>query len=224
METTNKTRTSRVIDIVQWVLISLLCVSLMVLVVRLKRANDSIVKYENTITEYSYKVIYDSQTIRDLKKENRELYDSIKKLKNVESAIEIRYKYVFLTDTIKVVEFIYTKDSVYKYDKDNDTIHTSIEIMAKDLSWCKVRNEVNGKFTIISQNDDGTITTTINHDPNMQVDGVTAWHAKEKWYKGFFIGPSIGFGYCPVNNKADMCIGVSAGYNLLFIKGKKKQK
>lgn len=168
-------------------------------------------------------VKYDNTSINALRKENKELYDQIKKLKNVESAVEIRYKYVYSTDTIKETEFVYGPDSIYHFECDNDTVKTNVDVKARGLEWCFLNTEFNGKFTIISQEDgDGTITTIL-HDDNVDIIGdPIVWHRKTTFKEAFTIGPTIGVGYGFINKKPDIYIGISIGYNLLSIKGKKR--
>lgn len=168
-------------------------------------------------------VKYDNTSINALRKENKELYEQIKKLKDVESAIEIRYRYIYCTDTIKETEFVYTKDSIYHFECDNDTIKTKVDVKAKGLEWCFFETEFNGKFTIINQENGEGTTTTIIHDNNVDIiDNPTVWHRKTKFKEAFTIGPTVGIGYGVVNKKPDVYIGLSIGYNLLRIKSKKR--
>lgn len=163
-------------------------------------------------------VKYDNTSINALRKENKELYEQIKKLKDVESAIEIRYKYVYCTDTIKEVEFVYGEDSIYHFECDNDTIKTNVDVKAKDLEWCFFETEFNGKFTIINQEDGDGTTTTIIHDNNVDIIGEpTVWHRKTKFREAFTVGPTIGVGYGVINKKPDVYVGITIGYNLLSI-------
>lgn len=168
-------------------------------------------------------VKYDNTSINALKKENKELYDQIKKLKNVESAIQIRYKYIYCTDTIKETQFVYGNDSIYHFECDNDTIKTNVDVKAKGLEWCFFNTEFNGKFTIINQEDGDGTTTTIIHDPNVDIIGEpTVWHRKTTFKEAFTVGPTIGVGYGFINKKPDVYVGISVGYNLLSIKSKKR--
>ena len=79
----------KLIDVIQWILIIGLSIVLLIGFIRQNEAFTKNAEYEKNNT---YVKIYESQNISKLKKENKALYDSIKKLKNVESAIEIRYK------------------------------------------------------------------------------------------------------------------------------------
>ena len=183
-----------------------------------KKSNNDFIKDTEYQKEPAYVKIYESQTIESLKKENRELYDSIRRLNDVESAIEIRYKYKYVTDTITKTEFVYnTNDSVYHYHNDNDTITCDIDVKANNLEWIQNRFTINDRFMIINREKDGMNQTFINHGENTTVDAVDTWHRiedKQKWHKNFHLGIQAGFGYGVFNRKPDIFIGVGVSYDL----------
>lgn len=203
---------------------------------------EQVLKERNIADKERYVKLYQAQELSALKKQNKELYDSIMAYsdKKPESALEIRYKYKYKTDTIYKTEFklktvpkeivterlipgdtVYVKesmavlDSIWHYEKDNDTIQTLIDIKAKDLEWVKVDAVIHDKFIIINRTDNnGNIETTIDHSDNTEIDGVTAWHKKKSWTERLFIGPTIGVGYDPVHKKFGPNVGISIGFNL----------
>lgn len=218
-----ESKAKRVIDIIQWILIAILIgVCAFIFSGKKETKTDRDIEKEET-----YIKIYESQTIEALKKENRALYDSLKLAsdKTPESAIQIKYKYKFITDTIVKNQFVTeyvtdannaVVDSVYHYTNDNDTIQTDINVKAKDIEWLHVKATINEKFTIINRvGSNGTNETTINHSPNVDIDGVTAWHRKKTFKDRIFVGPTIGAGYDPINKQFGTYIGVSVGFNLL---------
>lgn len=215
MKLSNKQK--KIIDIIQWVCIIFL---LMVCITGsiFKKSDNDFIKDTEYQKEQAYVKIYESQTIESLKKENRELYDSIKRLNDVESAIEIRYKYKYVTDTITKTEFVYnTNDSVYHYHNDNDTITCDIDVKANNLEWIQNRFTINDRFMIINREKDGMNQTFINHGENTTVDAVDTWHRiedKQKWHKNFHLGIQAGFGYGVFNRKPDIFIGVGVSYDL----------
>lgn len=199
-----------IIDIIQWVLIvGLLFVACFIYFGKNNNENKHIIQ-----TEESYVKIYESQKIAALEKENKSLYDSIKKLENVESAIEIKYVYKTKTDTITVEKFIQKEDSIWTVEVDNDTVKTNIEIKANDLQWCNVSTEINDKFTIITQHNEDTeeVITEIDHSPNVTITDVDAWHTKKKWTDNFHHGPSVTAGYDVINRN----FGIMIGYSIIY--------
>lgn len=203
-----------------WFLLLLTIILLtIIIIIYSRKCNDLNNTNKILINENKYIKEYISTNISSLKKENKTLYDSIKNLKNVESAIEIKYQKEIILDTIFVREFILLNDSIYKFNKVNDTVSIDVEIQASDLKWCKIGTIYNDKFQIITQDNNGTYTTTINYDTNTTILDVTTWHKKNnKWYKGFNISPSIGIGYGFIHNKLDIYVGVTFGYDLFSIK------
>ena len=210
-------RQKKIIDIIQWICIIFL---LMVCITDsiFKKSDNDFVKDTEYQKEQTYVKIYESQTIENLRKENRELYDSIRRLNDVESAIEIRYKYKYVTDTITKTEFVYnTNDSIYHYHNDNDTITCDIDVKANNLEWIQNRFTINDRFMIINREKDGMNQTFINHGENTTVEAVDTWHRiedKQKWYKNFHLGIQAGFGYGVFNRKPDIFIGVGVSYDL----------
>ena len=162
----------KLIDVIQWILIIGLSIVLLIGFIRQNEAFTKNAEYEKNNT---YVKIYESQNISKLKKENKALYDSIKKLKNVESAIEIRYKYRYKTDTVylsKPVKQSALKDSVYDFRSDNDTVSYELKVKAKDVDWYSMNFAINDKFTIINRNDNDQNETTVIHSPNVSIEGV----------------------------------------------------
>lgn len=198
----------KIIDIVQWILIIVLvCISCLIYF------SKSNIKTEKEIqTETTYVKVYESQRLAALEKENKILYDSIKNLHDVESAVEIKYVYKIKTDTITVEKFIQKEDSVWAVELNNDTIKTNIEIKANDLKWCNVETEINDKFTIITQEDNNKVQTQINHSPNVSIDNVDMWHRKKNWTDNFHHGPSVTAGYDLINKN----FGVMIGYSIIY--------
>lgn len=206
----------KIIDIIQWV-----CIVFLIIVCTgglLFNKQNNFVKKADYQKEQTYVKIYESQNIESLKKENKELYDSIKNLQNVESAIQIKYIYRYKTDTIKVKEFVYnTTDSIYHYENDNDTISCQIDVKAQNLEWVQSQITVNDKFTIINREKDGQNQTFIDHGQNSEITHVDAWHRiedKDKWYKRFHIGIQLGVGYGIIYKKPDVFVGFGINYNI----------
>lgn len=200
----------KIIDIVQWVLIVLLIgVACFIYFGKKQHVDEKIQQ-----TEESYVKIYESQKIAALEKENKQLYDSIKNLQNVESVVEIKYIYKTTTDTITVEKFTQKEDSVWTVEVDNDTVKTNIEIKANELKWCNVSTEINDKFTLITQSDEDTneVITEVKHSPNVDIQETTMWHKKKKWTDNFHHGPSVTAGYDVINKRFGMVVGYSIIY------------
>lgn len=223
-------KTQKVIDIIQWVII--ICLSCMLVVQEMyyKENRQKLTASEEYNKENTYIRIYESQKADELKRENKVLYDSIKTLTNVETAMAVEFHEHYSTDTLNVDKFTlrqdttvifnkngrFTKiDSIYQYVEDNDTIKLQIDVNAKDLKWVKTDISIYDKFMLINKEHDGINQTMIHHSPNMTIDNTTMWHRKEnkKWYQRFVISPQVGIGYGIINKKPDIYVGVGVGYD-----------
>lgn len=204
-------RITRIIDILQWVMI-LLSIAACIYIYK----KNNIVSSQDVIEKQNnrYIRIYDSQKISYLEKQNKELYDSINKLKNAESAIQIKYVYKYKTDTIHVSSDEISSDSIYKYCYDNDTVKYDITIKANDIKWHTSSFQLHNEFTIININDKDKNTAIIDTDPNTEITDITTWRKKQNFKDKIFYGPSINIGYGIINKKPDFFIGISVGYNL----------
>ena len=164
-------------------------------------------------TDNTYIKTYESQKLKELENENKALYDSIKNLNNLESAVEIKYVYRFKTDTVYVSSIDAGNDSIYNYTYDNDTLRYDLAIKAKELKWHKANFELHDKFTIVNTEKDGNVTTIIGHSSNAEIEDVTTWHNKKKFWDNIYYGPSISVGYGVFNKKPDIFVGFSVGWN-----------
>lgn len=70
------------INIIQWILIGLCALTLLILHKDLKDSYITIDKYRSNVTEYRFRQMYDSNTIRSLRLDNMALRDSVEILKS----------------------------------------------------------------------------------------------------------------------------------------------
>lgn len=222
--------TQKTIDIIQWGFIIGLIAMLVIQGVNYQQTKKDLVTSAEYNKENTYVRIYESQRLDKLKRENRELYDSIKKLNDVESGMVIKFREHYVTDTIMVDKFVVQRDtirvvadnnkvyesvvSIYHYTQNNDTVNLDIDIKAKELQWCKADFTISDQFMIINREKDGVNQTLINHSDNATIESTTMWHRKDtkKWYQRFTISPQIGVGYGMISRKVDTYVGVGVGY------------
>ena len=222
--------TQKTIDIIQWGFIIGLIAMLVIQGVNYQQTKKDLVTSAEYNKENTYVRIYESQRLDKLKRENRELYDSIKKLNDVESGMVIKFREHYVTDTIMVDKFVVQRDtirvvadnnkvyesvvSIYHYTQNNDTVNLDIDIKAKELQWCKADFTISDQFMIINREKGGVNQTLINHSDNATIESTTMWHRKDtkKWYQRFTISPQIGVGYGMINRKVDTYVGVGVGY------------
>ena len=157
----------KTIDVIQWVFIVGIALMLIVQGINYRQTKKDLVTSAEYNKENTYARIYESQKLNALKQENRELYDSIAKLQDVESGMVIKFVEHYNTDTITVDKFIvqrdtvryYTEnndifmkvDSVYHYTQNNDTVNLNIDVKAKELEWVNADFKLRDQFMIINR-------------------------------------------------------------------------
>lgn len=209
-------RQKKAIDVVQWICIIFLLI-VCVLGTFLKPSNNDFVNDAEYKKEQAYVKIYESQSIEALKKENKELYDSIRRMQDVESAVQVKYVYKVKIDTIMVEKFTEGHDSIYHYSNTNDTLSCNLDIKAKELKWVKGDFTVNDNFMVINREKDGLNQTLVTHGPHVTINDVDAWHRvedKEKWYKRFHFSVQAGAGYGIFSKNPDIYVGVGISYTI----------
>lgn len=171
-----------------------------------------------------YTKLYYSNTINDLKKENKALYDSIKSQKDeIDFLIQFKYKKEYIIDTV----FINNIDTIdnnlikneYKYSSDkNDTLNYELSICSeKEPYWYFLKLNVNDKFTIVNKQYGDLNRMDINSSNNTDISDVIVINKKEKYspFKQISIGPSITGGYDMVNGRFGLMIGFSITYDMI---------
>lgn len=211
------------------ILISVICIGLIWFcyskIYNGKFLKEKIVYVDSTKTA---NVVYDEGSFSDLKKENKELYDSLKKYKN-EITYLLQFKYKKEYDTGKIITKYVTKNGdsiaaneenvkVYEYgNNENDTIHYKLKIGSKvEPNWYQLHTVVNEKFTIVNKKlDNGVNKTTIDTHNKGDVSNITILKKKEKtFWKRFSVGIGTTAGYDPINKNFGITIGPSITFDL----------
>lgn len=222
--------TQKIIDIVQWVLIVFLLLMLGVQGIWYRRNAKQLEMSMEYNKENTYVRVYESQKVEHLKNENRELYDSIAKLKDVEYAMLIEFqehyksdkitgdKFTLKRDTVIVYkddEMAFDVDSIYHYAEENDSVKLELEIKARDLQWVTTDITLNDRFIIVNREKNGVNETSIHTSPNTTIEETAMWHKKnnKKWYQKFSVGPQVGVGYGLMNGKVDVYAGLGVTYS-----------
>ena len=113
--------TQKTIDIIQWIFIVGLIALLSIQGFNYRQIKKDLVTAAEYNKENTYVRIYESQKLNKLKRENKELYDSIAKLESVESGMVIKFREHYNTDTILVANFIVERDTIRVYDNEDHT-------------------------------------------------------------------------------------------------------
>ena len=159
--------------------------------------------------------ISNDKTWGELKRENEELYDSIRKLSNVKEAIQVKYVLKRDIDTVYINNTYIPIDSIYHYAQNSDTINYNLDIKGKDVEWFKLDFSIQDSLMLVTRSANGQNETTISHTTNTSIKDVTVFVPKKKFsQKGkenVYFGVGVGAGYGFFNKKPDIYIGINAG-------------
>jgi hypothetical protein len=193
------------------------------------RLVDEIEYYDSLNT---YNKVYYSKTFSSLRKENKQLYDSLKQYKDKidyivqfyhekeyntgNSTIKPNIKDSTVYDTIPMV--IPSVARTYEYvSEPNDTFQYKLNVNSfTEPKWYSIQAKVKNKFTIVNKEDGDANHVTIKPDNGGTVSDVTVFHKKEtkNFWDRFSIGPGFTAGYDPVNKQWGVVGGVTVSYKL----------
>lgn len=207
----------KIIQILQWLMIILLAISCFYF---WRSSNDSkgnLIKEEITFDKNEKQTvnISNDKTLGDLKKENKELYDSIRKLTDVKEAIQVKYVIEKDIDTVYIDNTYIPLDSIYHYAQNSDTINYNLDIKGKDVEWFKLDFSIQDSLMLVTRSLNGQNETTISHTTNTSIKDVTVFVPKKKFSQkvkeNTYFGVGVGAGYGVFNKKPDIYIGINAG-------------
>lgn len=207
----------KIIQILQWLMIILLAISCFYF---WRSSNDSkgnLIKEEITFDKNEKQTvnISNDKTLGDLKKENKELYDSIRKLTDVKEAIQVKYVIERDIDTVYIDNTYIPLDSIYHYAQNSDTINYNLDIKGKDVEWFKLDFSIQDSLMLVTRSANGQNETTISHTTNTSIKDVTVFVPKKKFSQkvkeNTYFGVGVGAGYGVFNKKPDIYIGINAG-------------
>lgn len=149
----------------------------------------------------------------DLQKINEELYDKIRSMSTgvkPDQVISVTNTVVNeLHDTTLIV-----KDSVANFNFENKyralsgVIHTGNDSIGLTIK----KDEVYFDYNVVLKDNKVWISSTNPYVKFNEITGLTVPHQKQKKWG---IGPSVTFGYDPINNKPSFNIGIGVTYQLL---------
>ena len=187
------------------------------------------IEYKDSLNRYN-KIYYES-TFKDLKKSNKELYDSLKKYKDqVSYLVQFKYEKQYDTGIVhvktkkeKVHDTVFVKEDLvaktYEYfSEPNDTFQYNLKINSeKEPNWYSLKTKFKDKFTIVNKEDgNGMNHITIGSETSGDITDVTVFKKKEKrkFVDRLGIGPAVTAGYDPINRNFGIMVGVGITYDL----------
>lgn len=218
-----------------WYIISVLAITC-ILIVLASKCDNNITKRDKILTnvEYTdsngtYHKIYQDKKFKDLKKENKTLYDSLKAYKEQISYLtQFKYQKTYNTGKVTnkpvredVERVVNKKDTIKVYEyksQDNDSLSYTLKIGSVSRpEWYELKTTIKEKITLVNKTaSDGTNHLTIDTSNKGNITDVTTYKKKEKksFWKRFKAGPSVSVGYDPIHKNIGMTIGVGVMFDL----------
>ena len=209
--------------------LAIIILLLFLLSISVKKCQDNKTSYKNNVTALVDTVSYyeakngelvASKALLEgdmslLKKTNSELANELNsmKIKNPEQVVKIVTEYIKTpSDTIWAIDS--TNVNITKqFDFTDDYRSLTGDVYLKNnmLGLNISKDEVYANYTLAIKDNKAYITTNNPYIKISDIQGITIPTPK---IKHFYLGPSINFGYDPIQNKPTFNVGVSIGYGL----------
>ena len=201
-----------------------LCIALAIYAKKMEkeaREKVDIIEYIDSAGNYN-KIYYETQ-FKELKKQNRELYDSLKTYKDkIDYLVQFTYENQYNTGQIETptgqaaTPEEKEKAKTYEYKGElGDTFKYKLTINSlKEPNWYNISASVKDKFTIVNKdNGNGNNHITIGSGNGGTISDVTVY--KKKKAKDYIaIGPAVTAGYDPFMQRMGLVVGASVTIDL----------
>lgn len=199
---------------------------------RLEQKQRKIDEIEYTDSTGTYNKLYYEAKFASLKKQNKELYDSLKQYKDkIDYIVQFYHEKEYNTgqvhtkpniiDSVVYDTIPYTVPPIaktYEYTSEpNDTFQYKLNVNSfTEPNWYSIQAKVKNKFTIVNKEEGGMNHITIDPGNGGTITNPTVWKKKEKrslWDR-FSFGPGVTAGYDPINKQFGVVVGASATFDL----------
>ena len=200
----------------------------------LKKSEKLVEEVEYIDSTHTYNKIYYEKEIGSLRKENKELFDSLKKYKkDIDFLVQFKYKKTYNTGVVTtkpnvvetpkeeaVVPVTPPEARTFEYTSaPNDTFEYKLRVNAeKEPNWYSLSASVKDKFTIVNKSKEGSDINhaTIGSEGHGDITDVTIFKKKEKkkLKDRISVGPGVTAGYDPINKNWGMTVGIGVAYDL----------
>ena len=150
-----------------------------------------------------------------LEKTNSELANELNsmKIKNPEQVVKIVTEYIKTpSDTVWAIDSTNANiTKQFNFTDDYRSLTGDVYLKNNMLGLNISKDEVYANYTLAIKDNKAYITTNNPYIKISDIQGITIPTPKTKH---FYLGPSINFGYDPIQNKPSFNVGVSIGYGL----------
>ena len=199
----------------------------------IKKRQKKIDEIEYTDSNGTYNKQYYETKFKELKKVNKQLYDSLKQYKDkIDYIVQFYHEKEYNTGHVTTKPNI--KDSIvydtipmivpsiaktYEYiSEPNDTFQYKLNVNSfTEPKWYSIQAKVKNKFTIVNKDEgNGVNHITIDPENGGTITNPTVYKKKEKrsFLNRFSFGPSVTGGYDVVNKQWGIMAGASMTFDL----------
>lgn len=150
-----------------------------------------------------------------LEKTNSELANELNsmKVKNPEQVVKIVTKYIKApSDTVWIIDSTNVNiTKQFNFTDDYRSLVGDVYLKNNMLGLNINKDEVYANYTLAIKDNKAYITT---NNPYIKISDIQGIAIPTPKTKHFYLGPSINFGYDPIQNKPTFNVGVSIGYGL----------
>lgn len=200
---------------------------------QLNKKQKKIDEIEYTDSTGTYHKQYYETKFKELKKVNRQLYDSLKQYKDkIDFIVQFYHEKEYNTGKIDYIKPTIKDSTVYDtipftipsiartYEyitEPNDTFQYKLNINSfTEPNWFSLNVKTKNKFTIVNKDEgDGVNHITINPETGGVISDPTVFKKdKRSFWNRFSIGPSVTAGYDVVNKQFGIMAGASVTFDL----------
>ena len=199
---------------------------------KLEEKQKKIDEIEFTDTTGTYHKVYYEKKFKELKKENRELYDSLKQYKDkIDYIVQFYHEKEYNTGQVHtkpniIDSVVYDTIPVsvpqiaktYEYlSEPNDTFQYKLNVNSfTEPNWYSIQAKVKNKFTIVNKEEGGMNHIVINPENGGNITNPTVWKKEKKrtFWNRFSFGPGATIGYDPLRKEWGMTVGVTGTFDL----------
>lgn len=184
-------------------------------------------EYIDSVNTYN-KIFYET-SIKELKKKNKQLYDSLEASKDkIDYLVQFTAKQSYHTGKVVIKDTVYVDSAKYDNKKPqtfeytnvnpNDTMNYKLKINStEEPNWYSLDIKTSTKYTIVNKDyGDGINHTTIGDNGHTaDITDVTVFKKKKKtFWDRFSFGPAVTGGYDVINKQWGIMVGGSATFDL----------
>lgn len=196
-----------------------------------KQKGVDVIEYTDSTGTY-HKQYYETK-FKELKKTNKELYDSLKQYKDkIDYIVQFYHEKEYNTGKVEGSK-PKIKDSVvydtipfsvppiartYEYTAEpNDTFQYKLNVNSfTEPNWYSLNVKTKNKFTIVNKEENGVNHITIDPENGGTITDPTIFKKKKSktFFSRFSVGPSVTGGYDVINKNFGVMVGASVTYDL----------